>query len=434
MSSSVLPPQQHKQPSRKGKKAWRKNVDISEVQEGLEELVEQEIQGGVIAEKDADALFTIDSTGSAVIQKEYLKTHKPLKADEILAQRSAVPALPQNTKKRPASRMSDGLVPAKHRRTDYVTRKEVERLKNIAYRSENVASDVVQTEDTASHDPWAEQPKVQDDRFTFLEEKKALRQPKTLKEAPISMLKDGKQRPSVKVPEAGKSYNPDVNEWLELLAREEAKEEIAEAARIEQKTLEEERQQIIAREQAAAEKAEKEAGESEWESEWEGFMSEQDDAAPAKRPQRKTQAERNKIERRKEEERKKKHEKKLKLKQAQIDQIKVIRRAVDRKEKESQEAMAKMDTDSDDNGEEVLKKRQPFSKKPIPEAPLEVLLSEDLTDSLRRLKPEGNLLSDRFRNMLLQGKVESRRKMQHRKPKTKASEKWSYKDWKMPKY
>jgi len=40
-------PQQYKQPSRKGKKAWRKNVDVSEVQEGLEELNKQIIQGYV---------------------------------------------------------------------------------------------------------------------------------------------------------------------------------------------------------------------------------------------------------------------------------------------------------------------------------------------------------------------------------------------------
>lgn len=38
-------PQQYKQPSRKGKKAWRKNVDISEVQQGLEELNDQIIKG-----------------------------------------------------------------------------------------------------------------------------------------------------------------------------------------------------------------------------------------------------------------------------------------------------------------------------------------------------------------------------------------------------
>lgn len=40
-------PQQRKQPSRKGKKAWRKNVDVSEVQEGLDELNTQIIAGYV---------------------------------------------------------------------------------------------------------------------------------------------------------------------------------------------------------------------------------------------------------------------------------------------------------------------------------------------------------------------------------------------------
>jgi nucleolar protein 53 len=43
--ASVLPPQQHTQPSRKGKKAWRKNVDITQVQVGLEEVREEVIKG-----------------------------------------------------------------------------------------------------------------------------------------------------------------------------------------------------------------------------------------------------------------------------------------------------------------------------------------------------------------------------------------------------
>ena len=38
-------PQQHKQPSRKGKKAWRKNVDVTEIQEGLQELRDEVIKG-----------------------------------------------------------------------------------------------------------------------------------------------------------------------------------------------------------------------------------------------------------------------------------------------------------------------------------------------------------------------------------------------------
>jgi hypothetical protein len=45
MSTSVDAPQQFKQPSRKGKKAWRKNVDVTEVQEGLRNLKDAEIKG-----------------------------------------------------------------------------------------------------------------------------------------------------------------------------------------------------------------------------------------------------------------------------------------------------------------------------------------------------------------------------------------------------
>ena len=38
-------PSQHKQPSRKGKKAWRKNVDVTDVEKGLEEVNEKVIRG-----------------------------------------------------------------------------------------------------------------------------------------------------------------------------------------------------------------------------------------------------------------------------------------------------------------------------------------------------------------------------------------------------
>lgn len=47
MSSKLDAPKQFKQPSRKGKKAWRKNVDVTEVQEGLRLLKDEEIKGYV---------------------------------------------------------------------------------------------------------------------------------------------------------------------------------------------------------------------------------------------------------------------------------------------------------------------------------------------------------------------------------------------------
>jgi nucleolar protein 53 len=44
-TGSTIAPQQHKQPSRKGKKAWRKNVDVTEIQEGLDEVRDELIKG-----------------------------------------------------------------------------------------------------------------------------------------------------------------------------------------------------------------------------------------------------------------------------------------------------------------------------------------------------------------------------------------------------
>lgn len=40
--SALGAPSQHNQSSRKGKKAWRKNVDIGEVEQGLEGLRQEE--------------------------------------------------------------------------------------------------------------------------------------------------------------------------------------------------------------------------------------------------------------------------------------------------------------------------------------------------------------------------------------------------------
>ena len=47
MGLSKEAPQQHTQPSRKGKKAWRKNVDVTEIQVGLEEARQEVIKGSV---------------------------------------------------------------------------------------------------------------------------------------------------------------------------------------------------------------------------------------------------------------------------------------------------------------------------------------------------------------------------------------------------
>ncbi|KAF2645277.1 P60-like protein [Massarina eburnea CBS 473.64] len=420
-------PAQYKQPSRKGKKAWRKNVDVTQLQSGLEEVRDQIIEGGVIAEKSSDQLFAVDTAGSADIQKDYSKRHRPLKVDEILSKRSAVPAVSSR------KRLSD-FSEEKRRKKPKVTGKDYDRLRAIAYGGDQVEKNVVETGAPADHDPWAVQEVKQDPKFSFLKEEKAAKEPVTLKQAPLSLLKSGKTIPAVRKPEAGKSYNPNFNDWQQIVAREGDK-----AVEAEKKRLQEAREEAERLERALVEsESDSDANESAWESEWEGF-SDEESKLKTKRPERKTPSQRNKIKRRKAAEGLAKHEARTKAKEQQLQRVKQLTKSVQEKEKARADLehqlslLPKEDPESDDGDEELRKRR--FGKHFVPEAPLEVVLPDELQDSLRRLKPEGNLLKDRMRSMMIRGRVEARRNIPYaKKKKVTMTEKWSYKDWSLDKH
>ncbi|KAK2839214.1 hypothetical protein FQN49_006360 [Arthroderma sp. PD_2] len=423
MSTSVGAPQQHKQPSRKGKKAWRKNVDVTELQEGLEQVREEEIKGGVLAEKPSEELFILDPTGDEEIRQKLLKKSKPLRADEIIAQRSAINAV--DSRKRPSnSRVTDGITEpkTKRNRSDWVTREEWLRLKKVA---QEAKLDETAIQPSVAHDPWAADSK-EEKKFTFLEKKKPIVAPKTLSQAPTSLAASGKAIPSVMKPKAGISYNPSFQEWDDLLTKEGEKEIEAEKVRLAEQKREEER---IARIEAA----EGDDGQikSDDESAWEGFESEyENESLKKKRPERKTKAQRNKILRRKEAERKAKAEAKMKKREQQAAQAKSITKQIAEKEK-SRLTMANVEESGDD--EPALRKRPFAGRTPVPAKPLELVLPEELKDSLLLLKPEGNLLGDRYRSLMVQGKLEARNPVtQAKKAKRKATEKWTYKDFEVP--
>ncbi|EAQ87163.1 hypothetical protein CHGG_03782 [Chaetomium globosum CBS 148.51] len=373
LSGNPDAPQQYKQPSRKGKKAWRKNVDISEVQQGLEELTGQIIKGGVIAEKDSAELFTIDVEGDAELPKRFSKhVKKGLKADEIIAQRSAVAAVPM--RKRAGDKTTDGILPVKRQRTTYITHKELTRIKKVA---------------------------------------------------------DGHHESTVAVVDA--DYNSAFSDYQERLIEESEKAVEAERKRLEAVEAERIKMEAAARSAAEAEAAEARADLSEWEddSAWEGFESAGEEmSVKTKRPRRKTQAERNKIKRRKEEERKAKHEAAMKRRRAQEERIKQIALEVAEKERQMELEKVEMSDGSDDDGNEIELRRRQLGKLKLPEKDLELVLPDELQDSLRLLKPEGNLLKDRYRSMLVRGKMEARRKIPFKKQaRSKITEKWTYKDF-----
>lgn len=386
---------------------------------------------GVIAEKDSADLFTLDTAGDASTAKKLLKGSKPLKADEIIAQRSAVPAV--SMRKRPGEATTDGIIQPKRQKTSYVSHKELTRLRKIADgRQEDTIVEVTE----ASFDPWdiqkdAEEAK-QDPRFSFLEKAKKKKAPSTIKHRSISLAASGKVIPAVKKPEGGYSYNPTYADYEERLIAEGEKELAAEQKRL--AATEEERAKLEAAARSAAEAAEAEARAelSEWEedSAWEGFESGTEDVRlNAKRPERKTPAQRNRIKRRKEDERKAKMAGNIKKKNEQAAQIKKIAKAV--AEKEKARALARVQTeDSSSDGDDLELRRRKLGKITLPEKDLELVLPDELQESLRLLKPEGNLLKDRYRSLLVRGKVESRRPISFaKKAKRKATEKWTHKDF-----
>ena len=84
---------------------------------------------------------------------------------------------------------------------------------------------------------------------------------------------------------------------------------------------------------------------------------------------------------------------------------------------------------------QIRKPRTPIPQrkkvKELPVAPLEVQLSDELAESLRLLKPEGNLFRDRYRSLVERGIVEPRfvPAKKGRRYALKHIEKYDYKHW-----
>ncbi|KAB5523981.1 ribosome biogenesis protein Nop53/GLTSCR2 [Coniochaeta sp. 2T2.1] len=437
---SAEAPKQFNQPSRKGKKAWRKNVDVTEVQKGLEERVEQIIQGGIVSEKASEDLFAIDVAGDKEIAKRLPKKLKTLRADEIISQRSAVPAV--SLRKRPGEGLgvTDGVLPEKRQRTGgkYVTQKELARIRKVA---DGVHENTVHIEE-ATYDPWSVAaptstkiaPAVSNDDFSIRAPAKP-QPPPTLHKKPIPLTANGKAPAAVPKPKGGYSYNPAFSDYEQRLQEESDKAVETEMKRLAALEADRLRAEAAARSAAEAEAAEARADMSEWDedSAWEGLESGGEEllSVKAKRPERKTQAQRNKIKRRKEEERRKAAEERQRKKDEQAKRIEELADEVVELERARELEKLEMSDDDSDVDDNELRRKQ-LGKFRLPEKDLELVLPDELQDSLRLLKPEGNLLKDRYRSLLVRGKLEARRNIPFRKKANKkVTEKWTYKDFRI---
>lgn len=384
---------------------------------------------GVIAEKDSADLFIVDTTGDAVNTKRVPKV-KGLKADEIISARSTVPAV--SSRKRPGDKTTDGILPVKRQRTNYVTHKELARIKKVADGHHESTVTVVD----ATYDPWAVGAAApaavvqKKESNEWVQEPPKAKPPSTLAKKPITLAANGKSVPAVAKPAGGYSYNPVVTDYMSRLEQEGEKALEAERQRLAAAEADQRRQDAAARSAAEAEAAERRAELSEWDedSAWEGFESEAE-GVNTKRPKRKTPVQRNKFKRRKALEGLLKHQAAMKRKEEQAKHIKELVEQVELRQQEL--AIQKMEmSDGESEGNDQELRRRQLGKFKLPEKDLELVLPDELQESLRLLKPEGNLLKDRYRSLLVRGKLEARRKIPfHKQAKVKFTEKWTHKDF-----
>ncbi|RXW11745.1 hypothetical protein EST38_g14110 [Candolleomyces aberdarensis] len=416
--SSIGAPSQHSQSSRKGKKAWRKNVNIEDVEGGLEEMRSEERVVGTALQnlKDGD-LFEIDVKGDDKIRHILPKfSSSQLTSTKILAQRSAVPAVFSRTTSSSSSK----------RKAANLSQEEKERLIRIAKRprkgpfngvmdpselksGEGIVELSEAVKQSGKYDPWAdadgdvEMEEVKDGLETV--QPKKVKPPQTTTK-PSDMI----DIPAVVEPHQGTSYNPPVDAHLELIRKAHEVEErrVLEAEKLAETKKKMEAARIDVDDGAdgavpAGMKIDTTADD------WEEEEEEKDDQGVVrKQPKPKSKAQKNKAAKLLAEKRALAELAARKRQMGTIDQAKSLRKANAKQNSEQQLVATQRRMALQLKLKQAGLSGQRLGKHKVPEAEVEVQLGEDLSENLRGLKPEGNLFRDRFHSLQQRALVEPR--------------------------
>ncbi|RPD61576.1 P60-like protein [Lentinus tigrinus ALCF2SS1-7] len=426
-SSSLGAPAQRNQSSRKGKRAWRKNVDLDEVEEGLEELrSEERATGTTLQKKKNEELFQVDVTGDDEVRKTLPKfSERVLTSTKILSQRSAVPAV--------FSRTTDSAAKAGAKRKA-VTHDEKTRLLKMGKRLRRGPFDAFVDPDqvgegsatlelseaakkAGTYDVWAEE----------VPEKIAVKAPQS--QHPRSMI----ALAAVPSPHEGTSYNPSVVAHQELLrtAHQVEEQKWKGVDELEATKAKIEKARAIAAAEAATASVVGTAPGMNIDEPGEAEAEEEDASAeplpPKKMPGRKTKQQRKKAERLRAERLALAEKAARKRMLASVDSAKALRKALSRNLATRERLREQQQLAEQKKLKEGLA-GQKIGKHKVPEGNIDVQLGEELSESLRGLKPEGNLFKDRFISMQQRALIEPRTPVLTRtRRKTKEYEKHSYK-------
>ncbi|CEG64105.1 hypothetical protein RMATCC62417_01140 [Rhizopus microsporus] len=352
-----------------------------------------------------EELFTIDTAGDLNVKRQLAKD-KPLRVDEILQQRSAVPAVqPKNPFK-------------KQEITDKVASKhESDNIQKILKRKGNQQTQSQpkkkKVNDKKTYDLWGqEEPEPIND---FLPTQQKPKTPETIKQKPAAAA----HIPAIETPHAGASYNPEAEQHQQLLAEavkaEERKAEII--AKLHEQLSYREELKLLASEDAPMEHEDDE--------DVQDLPTDDQETKKMKAAKRKTRRERHKKFRLASEElarKQKLHEKAIRR---QIDQLREIEAEIEQRANELDALLEKKEERKASEEKKGIKK---LGKYEVPELPIDVQLTDELCATLRQLKPEGSIFKDRFHSLVKRNIIEPRVPVTPtRRYKLKEYEKRSYK-------
>ncbi|KAG7193683.1 uncharacterized protein KQ657_000370 [Scheffersomyces spartinae] len=433
--SAIGRPQTKSQSSRKGKKAWRKNIDLEDVEKGIESARERQISLGEQANDDGELDFVIDTSGDGgIISKENAKLKRKVNgADRPVKKLKSTEILTTNKSKIPALQVE--------RNNKRVSKAEVKRLMDLSGRTNGESKILSKLEsdglfNASSVDLWNEKNEDTNSHKAILHKKyvqkghsisefsKASKAPKTLSEKPIGLLSRETEEGIV---DAGKSYNPSLESWKNLIAKEFGTEKEKETKRQELIDFMNHIQDLIAtlddNEEAESDDDEEDDEATNDEDQKQQEQEETNDyKLSINEPTKlkiKTKTKRNREQR---------HRKRMEL-EAELKELKTQIKELSKVEQYTAEVTAKEEK-LQQQVKKTVKKSKLFKYDSL-EKPLDVKLSHELTSNLKNLKSEGNLFYDQMRKIQQSGKVETRIPVAKKKKYTpKVTEKWTYKDFK----
>ncbi|XP_065833480.1 ribosome biogenesis protein NOP53-like [Oscarella lobularis] len=356
-----------KRVSKKSKRSWRKHTDIADVEDYLDEARAQErTTGGLVAEQANDALFFVDKG-----------TEPPS------AKRPKIAVSSKSTKDEDAT--------ARKAETKTKTIRAVVKSKRPKRRKDHVSEDLWKDKATGPPDPI-------DEYYREVTRQRPVKAPTTMKlNKPLPVA-------AVEVAAAGASYNPSFESHQELLkmATENAVKKLKKDQKAQRKlgslktTTSDEREAIWLNEMTSSNREDEEAIDSSGD-----VVSRGDPSQPKTRKQR-----------RKERERKEandlvKKERDEKQRMQDVYRIKALKREIRDSEEKSKVRM------EEKKRKEEINKTKPkrLGSVPYEEPPVVVQLPEELSGSLRKLKPKGSIAFDRYDSLLKRCIIEPRKKV-----------------------